>query len=83
MCFHGARLPSRLDADGGLNSLFDQDRSQWDMGLVAEGRRLLDLSATGLEITEYHVEAMIASVHADASRAEDTDWERSCCSMAY
>ena len=41
---------------------------------VAEGQRLLDLSATGPELTEYHVEAAIAAVHASAPRVEDTNW---------
>jgi hypothetical protein len=36
---------------------------------------LLDLSATGPELTEYHVEAAIASIHARAVRTEDTDWK--------
>src|SRR4029077_9770251 len=74
MCLHAARLPARVDAAGNLSSFFDQDRSRWDAQLITEGRRLLDLSATGSELTEYHVEAAIASVHADARRAEDTDW---------
>jgi predicted RNA polymerase sigma factor len=74
MCLHAARLPARVDASGNLSSLFDQDRSQWDLGLVAEGQRLLDLSATGSRLTEYHVEAAIAAVHANAHRAQDTNW---------
>ena len=64
MCLHAARLPARVDASGNLISLFDQDRSRWDAQLVAEGQKFLDLSATGSELTEYHVEAAIASVHA-------------------
>ena len=76
MFLHAARLPARVDAAGNLSSLFDQDRSRWDSRLVAEGQRLLDLSATGPELTEYHVEAAIASVHAMADRTEDTDWEK-------
>ena len=76
MSLHAARLPARLDASGELRSLFDQDRSQWDTHLVEEGQRLLDLSASGPELTEYHLEAAIAWVHAAAHRAEDTDWER-------
>jgi RNA polymerase sigma factor (sigma-70 family) len=75
LCLHAARLPTRVDHDGNLSSLFEQDRSQWDGGLVSEGERLLDLSATGTTLTEYHVEAAIAAVHAKARRAEDTDWE--------
>jgi RNA polymerase sigma factor (sigma-70 family) len=76
MLLDAARLPARLNASGDLNSLFEQDRSAWDMELIAEGRRLLDLSATGTELTEYHLEAAIAAVHADASSAEKTDWAR-------
>ena len=74
MCFHAARLPARVNAAGDLSSLFDQDRSQWDAELIAQGRALLDRSATGLEVTEYHLEAAIAAVHASAGRAEETDW---------
>jgi len=74
MCLHAARLPARVDESGNLSSLFDQDRSRWDSRLAAEGQRFLDLSATGSELTEYHVEAAIASVHAMAYRTEDTDW---------
>jgi RNA polymerase sigma factor (sigma-70 family) len=74
MCLHAARLPARVDASGNLRSLFDQDRSRWDSRLVAEGERFLDLSATGPELTEYHVEAAIAWVHAIAHHTEDTDW---------
>ena len=74
MCLHAARLPARLDAMGNLSSLFDQDRSRWDAELVSEGKRFLDLSATGPELTAYHLEAAIASVHASAPRTENTDW---------
>ena len=74
MCLHAARLPARVDAAGNLSSLFDQDRSRWDSRLVAEGKRFLDLSATGPELTEYHLEAAIAMVHAMAQRTEETDW---------
>jgi RNA polymerase sigma-70 factor (ECF subfamily) len=74
MCFDASRLPARVDASGNLSSLFDQDRSQWDQELVGEGLKLLESSAAGSELTEYHLEAAIASIHARALRAEDTDW---------
>jgi len=76
MHLHAARLPGRLDAAGNLNSLFDQDRSRWDSRLIEQGLELLNLAATGSELTAYHVEAAIAAVHAKALRAEDTDWNR-------
>jgi RNA polymerase sigma factor (sigma-70 family) len=74
MCLNKARLPARLDASGKLNSLFEQDRSLWNQKLVGEGLRLLDLSATGSELSEYHVEAAIASVHATAPTMQATNW---------
>lgn len=76
MCFNAARLPGRLDASGNLNSFGRQDRSSWDRQLVEEGKKLLDLSATGSELSEYHVEAAIASIHASAKCAQETDWAR-------
>jgi len=75
-CLHAARLPGRIDAGGELHSLLDQDRSRWDQSLIAEGQRLLDRSASGEELSEYHVEAAIAWIHASASSVEETDWSR-------
>jgi RNA polymerase sigma factor (sigma-70 family) len=72
---HAARLPGRIDAFGNLHSLIDQDRSLWDRGLIAEGLNFLDLSASGTDISEYHIEAAIASHHARAMHWQDTDWE--------
>ena len=75
MCLNKARMPARVDASGKLNSLFDQDRSLWDEKLISEGLRLLELSAQGAELTEYHVEAGIAAVHATAPTMQATNWE--------
>lgn len=74
MCLDAARLPAGLDASGNLISFCDQERSHWNSALVAEGQRFLDLSATGSAITEYHVEAAIAWVHATAESIDKTDW---------
>ena len=75
MSLHAARLRGRADASGHLHSLVDQDRSLWDRQLLAEGDMFLALSARGVELSEYHVEAAIASIHARATRTEDTDWK--------
>jgi RNA polymerase sigma factor (sigma-70 family) len=74
MCLHASRLPSRIDDSGSLSLLPDQDRSQWDADLIAAGQKLLEQSATGDELSEYHVEAAIAWFHAVAPTAEDTNW---------
>src|SRR5262249_21813804 len=76
MSLNAARLPARIDTDGRLNTLFDQDRSRWDQELVSEGLDLLERSAGGSEVSDYHVEAAIAAVHAEAPSAEDTDWRK-------
>jgi predicted RNA polymerase sigma factor len=75
MCFNTARLPGRIDASGQLYTLAEQDRAKWDQTLVADGLTLLDRSATGAELTPYHLEAAIASLHTCVSCAEDTDWD--------
>lgn len=74
MYLDAARLPARLDTAGELSTLFDQDRSRWDRRMIDQGRAWLERSASGCELSRYHVEAAIASVHADASHFEDTDW---------
>jgi RNA polymerase sigma-70 factor (ECF subfamily) len=74
MCLDAARLPGRLDEAGNLKALFEQDRSRWDARLIAEGLKRLDESATGDELTAYHVEAAIAGLHATAASAQETRW---------
>jgi RNA polymerase sigma factor (sigma-70 family) len=76
MCLHAARLPTRVDESGSLSLLTDQDRSQWNHELIVQGQTLLELSATGEKLSEYHVEAAIAWCHATAPSARDTDWGR-------
>jgi len=74
MCLQAARLPARIDADGNLTPLFDQDRSRWDRALVQQGLEYLNRSASGLEVSAYHVEAAIASAHVTSSSVAATDW---------
>lgn len=76
MHLNAARLPTRLDGSGNLVSFFEQDRSLWDSGLITQGRALLDSSASGTEVTEYHIEAAIASIHTGADHIDGTDWQQ-------
>jgi RNA polymerase sigma factor (sigma-70 family) len=69
-----ARLPARIDHGGNLKDLFEQDRSLWDEGFLADGMRLLEQSASGEALTEYHIEAGIAAMHATAGSARETRW---------
>jgi RNA polymerase sigma factor (sigma-70 family) len=74
MALTAARLPARTDISGNLVALFDQDRTLWNRTRLSEGMRLLELSASGGDLTAYHIEAAMASVHAMAQSTEDTDW---------
>lgn len=74
MCLNAARIAGRQDSEGNLVPLTMQDRSQWDRGLIEQGRRLLELSADGETISPYHVEAAIAALHANAPSTEETGW---------
>ena len=71
-----ARLPTRVGPDGVAQLLEDQPRSQWDRGLIALGFAHLERSAGGEELTVWHLRAEIASLHATAATAADTDWSR-------
>jgi RNA polymerase sigma-70 factor (ECF subfamily) len=75
LLLHSSRLPARVNAEGDLFLLRDQDRSLWNRELIAEGLRELDKSAEGDELTSYHLQAGIAAQHALASSYDATDWE--------
>ena len=69
-----ARAPARLDADGQIILLEDQDRSLWNRAFIAEGMALLDKAMRHRRPGPYQVQAAIGAIHAGAARAEDTDW---------
>lgn len=75
MCLHAARLPARVDEAGALTDLARQDRSRWDARLIARGLELLEASARGEVVSEYHLEAAIAATPALAPSAEQTPWQ--------
>jgi RNA polymerase sigma factor (sigma-70 family) len=76
MCLVAARLPGRLDANGDLVPLRDQDRAKWDQALVRLGIAELNTSATGEEISPFHLEAAIAYEHTVAPTHAETNWLR-------
>ena len=76
MLLHSARFPARLNDIGLILQLKDQDRSLWDRALIAEGMREMDASAEGSEISEYHLQAGIASSHCLSESYESTEWSR-------
>ena len=69
-----ARTPARLDADGAIILLEDQDRGLWNRTMIAEGLALLDKAMRHRSPGPYQVQAAIAALHARAARFDDTDW---------
>ncbi len=74
--FQASRLSSRTDEFGDLLLLVDQDRSMWDREMLSAGLEHFRMAASGDELTDYHIEAEIASLHALAPDYASTDWER-------
>jgi predicted RNA polymerase sigma factor len=74
MLLHHARRRSRTRPDGGIVTLAEQDRSQWDTELIAEAVGILQAALAQDRLGEFQAQAAIAALHADAPRFEDTDW---------
>jgi RNA polymerase sigma-70 factor (ECF subfamily) len=74
MLFNTARLEARMDNEGNLLRLQEQDRSLWDQGMIAQGMFHFSRSAAGGELSEYHLQAGIAACHCSAKDFESTDW---------
>src|SRR2546426_10809255 len=76
MLLNAARIPTRVDGDGNLLRLQEQDRTRWDQPKIARGMFHFAHSAAGEEITEYHLQAGIAACHCAAKDYESTDWRQ-------
>lgn len=74
LSFQHSRHAARASADGMPILLADQDRSLWDMRLIARGFAHLSAARGGDKVTALHMEAGAASVHAAARSWAETDW---------
>ena len=69
-----ARQAARTAPNETLVPLGEQDRGRWDQGAIAEGRTLVEAALPLGPAGPYLLQAAIAAVHAEAPRAQDTDW---------
>ena len=74
MLLHESRRSARTSANGELVLLNEQDRSLWDAALIAEGCALAEQALGTRRFGPYGLQAAIAAVHAEATRADETDW---------
>ena len=74
MLLTDARRAARGGPDGSLVPLAEQDRSLWDHARIREGIGLIERALPTGPVGPFQLQAAIAAVHAEAARAEDTDW---------
>jgi RNA polymerase sigma-70 factor (ECF subfamily) len=69
-----SRRPARVDEEGSLVMLAEQDRRRWDWSLIDEGQTLVRECLRRNRPGPFQIQAAIAAVHSDAVHAADTDW---------
>lgn len=74
MLLTDARRAARERADGTLVPLAEQDRALWDRTYLREGIALVEQTLPVGPVGPFQLQAAIAAVHAEADRAQDTDW---------
>jgi RNA polymerase sigma factor (sigma-70 family) len=74
-CFNTARTDARLDKEGNILLLKDQDRNLWNQSLIQRGLRFIDKSADGEILSAYHLEAAIACEYVTAGDYSHINWQ--------
>lgn len=76
LLLHHARREARTGPGGALVRLEEQDRTRWDRPMIAEGLAHVEAALRRGAVGPYQIQAAIAALHAEAARAEDTDWRQ-------
>ncbi len=71
-----SRVDARLDSDGDLVRLSDQDRTKWNRDLIDEGHHLIRACLRRNQPGQFQIQAAIAAVHTDAATDSETDWHQ-------
>lgn len=74
MVLQHSRHRARIDRNGEIVPLEEQDRDLWDRGAVIEGRALVEKALRLKKPGPYQIQAAIAAVHGVAPSPQDTDW---------
>lgn len=74
MILNDARRDARVDANGVLVTLEDQDRSRWNQAAIEEGTALVDRALRMRRAGPYQIQAAISAIHCQAATPDDTDW---------
>ena len=76
MLLQDSRRETRVNDRGELITLEEQDRSRWDTEEIEEGVQLVQAALSLRRVGSYQLQAAIAAVHAEAKRADETDWRQ-------
>jgi RNA polymerase sigma-70 factor (ECF subfamily) len=76
MLLQDSRREARVNEQGELVTLDEQDRSRWDSTQIEEGVRLIQTALRMRRVGNYQLQAAIAAVHAEAKTASETDWRQ-------
>jgi RNA polymerase sigma-70 factor (ECF subfamily) len=76
MLLQDSRREARLDADGDVRLLEEQDRGLWDRKKIVEGCALADEALSRPSVDAYALQAAIAACYARAPSLERVDWDR-------
>ena len=76
MLLQDSRREARVNDEGELVTLEEQDRSRWDSREIEEGVRLVQTALPLQRVGKYQLQAAIAAVHAEAKTADETDWRQ-------
>jgi RNA polymerase sigma-70 factor, ECF subfamily len=71
-----SRTAARLDGNGQIILLEDQDRHRWNRTMIDEGLALIDKAMRHVQPGPYQVQAAIAALHVRAATPEETDWQQ-------
>jgi RNA polymerase sigma-70 factor (ECF subfamily) len=74
MLIQDSRRAARVDGAGEIVTLEEQDRTLWDRAEIEEGRTLAETALRRGGVGFYAIQAAIGALHAQAARAEETDW---------
>ena len=74
MYFHLSRSQSRMSEGGFIVSLEDQDRNLWDQEMISLGHYYLNKAVEKPIYSEYHIQAVISSLHCASKTFEETNW---------
>ncbi len=75
MLLHDSRRDARMDKQGRLVTLEEQDRSLWDQERIREGVGLLNKALRIRQAGPYQLQAAISAIHAQAASPAETDWQ--------